>query len=258
MDRRAGVKLLIVDPLPSYLGRGVNDSKNAELRVVLEPFVSEITRPRGVCMLANSHLNKSTDSRTPIHRINGSVAYANLARSVSFVVRDPDDPAHRIFTQVKCNIAPDNLPSIGFRIETRPVATEDGEIETAVPIFDATPIESFDVHDAMTSDKGTGTRGPAPTKRVDLAAWLVDHMKEQGPILFAKLVDEAGEAGFLGAENADGRYQGLTNLYRARDYIPKLPEPHAGWEIVTSKEDGSLMSSNGKHRWLMKAVGSSF
>ena len=36
--------MFIVDPIPSYLGRGVNDSKNTELRQVIEPFLSEVLR----------------------------------------------------------------------------------------------------------------------------------------------------------------------------------------------------------------------
>ena len=75
LKRVAGCKLLIVDPVPSYLGRGVNDSKNAELRSVLEPFIDEVTRPAGVCFTANTHLNKNTDAKTPLHRITGSMAY---------------------------------------------------------------------------------------------------------------------------------------------------------------------------------------
>src|SRR5262249_29674281 len=45
-DRLPDTVLFIVDPLPSYLGRGVNDSKNTEIRQVLEPFIDEILRPR--------------------------------------------------------------------------------------------------------------------------------------------------------------------------------------------------------------------
>src|SRR6185437_6349741 len=64
--------LFIVDPVPSYLGRGVNDSKNIEIRNILEPFLNEIIKPNGICMLGNTHLNKSADAKTPMHRISGS------------------------------------------------------------------------------------------------------------------------------------------------------------------------------------------
>ena len=85
LRRIPGCKMLIVDPIPSYLGRGVNDSKNSELRAVLEPFLELVARPAGICFVANSHLNKSLDSKTPMHRITGSMAYGNLPRNVHFV-----------------------------------------------------------------------------------------------------------------------------------------------------------------------------
>lgn len=259
MALRADTRLLIVDPLASYLGRGVNDSKNAELRAVLEPFIKEVTRPRGVCMLCNAHLNKSVNSSTPIHRINGSVAYANLARSVSFVTRDKDDPTHRIFSQEKCNIAPDNLPAIGFRVETRAIPSEEGDIETAVPVFDAETIAGFSLHEAMASDKGTGSRGPDPSKRVALAEWLFDFLQANGNlVLAAKIFDAAGEAGHVGAQNSKGRWGGLNALYRAKDFVPQLTGDKAGWEVVTSNEDGSLRSVRGHAQWLLRPQGVAF
>jgi hypothetical protein len=94
-DRCPDCVLLIIDPLPSYLGRGVNDFKNSELRTVIEPFISQVLRPAGVCLFANTHLNKTVDHKTPIHRIMGSVAYGNLARNTHIVVRDAQNPDRR-------------------------------------------------------------------------------------------------------------------------------------------------------------------
>jgi hypothetical protein len=94
---------------------------------VLEPFLAEVIAPADVCMIGNTHLNKSVDAKTPMHRIVGSIAYGNLPRNVHFVVRDPDDPERRIFKQAKCNNAPDGLKALAFRIEKREVTSEGGE-----------------------------------------------------------------------------------------------------------------------------------
>ena len=56
--------LMVIDPLPSYLGRGVNDAKNADLRGVMEPFLDVVVRPRGICLVCNTHLNKAADGKT--------------------------------------------------------------------------------------------------------------------------------------------------------------------------------------------------
>ena len=92
-------KLLVFDPLPSYLGKSVNDAKNAELRAAIEPFLDEVTRPLGVCFACNTHLNKSATGSTPLHRVAGSMAYGALPRNVHFVVADPDEPKKRLFLQ---------------------------------------------------------------------------------------------------------------------------------------------------------------
>ena len=133
--------LLIVDTLPSYLGRGVNDSKNTEVRQVLEPFLENVLEPTGVACLGIVHLNKGADARTPAHRILGSVAYSNLARAVYFVARDPEDPARCLFAMAKCNLAPHDVPAIGFRIERRELVSASGElVETSMPVFESEPV----------------------------------------------------------------------------------------------------------------------
>jgi hypothetical protein len=135
--RRPGCTLFVADPVASYLGRGVSDVRNNEVRGVLEPFLAEFIEPRDICMLCNSHLNKSIDVRSPVHRIMGSIAFAALPRNVHIVVRDPENEARRIFAQAKCNNAPDDLPSMAYTVERREVEIDGGEIiETAVPVFE--------------------------------------------------------------------------------------------------------------------------
>lgn len=105
------LKLLIMDPIVSYLGKGVNDQKNDEVRSVMEPFLDEIIRKRGICFLANTHLNKSLEAKNIIHRITGSIAYVNIPRNVHVVFRDSENPEMRFFAQCKCNNSPDDLPA---------------------------------------------------------------------------------------------------------------------------------------------------
>jgi hypothetical protein len=257
LDRLPDLKLLVIDPLASYLGRGVNDSKNNELRAVLEPFIANVVRPRGVALMVNAHLNKSVDIKNPAHRINGSVAYANLARNCHFIVRNPDDPTHRIYAQIKCNNAPDDLPAIGFKVEGRMVDSDGQQIETAVPVFDAETM-TIDIREAMNQDKGAGKRGPDPAKKKELAIRIVEFMKDRGLVPVHEMFRMAGAAGYLGAEKADGRWSSPNPLYRAKDYVPELEAPHDGWEVVTSREDGTICDIKGGHRWLLRAKGSPF
>jgi hypothetical protein len=176
--RRPDCNLFIVDPLASYLGRGVSDARNDEVRGVLEPFVTEIIEPRGVCMLCYAHLNKSLEVRSPIHNVFGSIAFAALPRNVHLVVRDPEAEARRIFAPAKCNNAPDDLPALAFKVERRDVVADAAEvIEAAVPVFEAEPVK-VRLADLMAPRRG------APTHRgeIDRAEdWLRGRL-EAGPV----------------------------------------------------------------------------
>ena len=108
-DLYPDLKLLIMDPIVSYLGKGVNDQKNDEVRDVIEPFLFEIIKERGICFLANTHLNKSVEAKNIVHRITGSIAYVNIPRNVHVVFKDSEAEETRFFAQVKCNNAPGDL-----------------------------------------------------------------------------------------------------------------------------------------------------
>ena len=58
------LQLFIADPVPSFLGRGVNDHKNAEIRSILTPFL-DVIRDFNVAMIAVTHLAKAVDPKRP-------------------------------------------------------------------------------------------------------------------------------------------------------------------------------------------------
>ena len=254
LDRLPNTLFSIVDPLPSYLGCGVNDAKNWELRQIIEPFIEEILRPRGICMAGNTHLNKNIDQKTPIFRILDSVSYSNLARNVHFVVRDWVNPDRRFFKQAKCNNAPDDLPAIAYRIEKKIVPSDSGDIETVIPVFEAATVD-ISLSDHL---NGPGSRpGPVATAIPRLARFLLGFMKEKGPVLLGEIAQAAGEAGLLG-KHKDGKWTSFTFLYRAVDAMPQLPPPDDGWKIVTSKDEPDLLSVKGKARWQLRRANSAF
>jgi hypothetical protein len=183
--------------------------------------------------LGNTHLNKTVDAKTPMHRITGSIAYGNLPRNVHFVVRDPDDPKRRFFKQAKCNNADDDLAALAFRIEPRQIEGEKGEmIETAVPVFEPEPV-SVDLHEAVNGGRERGKRGPKPVKTLKFAEWLHDFLnaEQRAPRQLAKVISAAGEAGLMGERKADGKWSGVGSLYDARDLVPMLPEPRHGMRV---------------------------
>jgi hypothetical protein len=229
---RAGPQtLFIADPIPSYLGRGVNDAKNTEIREVMEPFIHEVIEPFGICMIGNTHLNKAVDAKTPLHRISGSIAYGALPRAVHIVVRDPDDPRRKFFQVAKVNEAPDDVPALAFRVEPREVEGEGGEvIETAVPVFESEGV-SINLNAAINGR--TCRRGFDPVRTTAMAEWLFDHLDGQsGWTHRSDLFAAAGEAGYLGTyDEKTKRWSNIAAFYRAKDLVAKLPEPRAGKRI---------------------------
>jgi hypothetical protein len=225
---------MFADPVPGYLGRGVNDHKNAEVRNVLEPFF-DMLKELGVAFLGNTHFGKATDQRTSVDRILGSVGYVNLARVVWVTVRDPEDPEKRYLCQPKNNYSPDQ-PALVYRITGQDV--EDGEtIRTSRVEFEAEPVEADPDELMAASRKGKGRRGPSPKKTLAVAEWLFDVLSDAPqPTPLAEIFDAAGSKGFVGQKReSNGKWSIPAALYQARDLVPTLPAPRHGKKVFDLK-----------------------
>ena len=105
--------VIFIDPLPSYIGRGVNDRKNSKVRAVLGPFIA-LAADFGMTVVGVTHLGKAIDATKPIaNRVLDSIAYTNLARAVHFVAKDPESPDRKFFMPGPCNYAPGDLGGAG-------------------------------------------------------------------------------------------------------------------------------------------------
>ena len=112
VEKDSSVRLLIIDPLNSYLG-GADYFKDSAVRVMLNPLVQFLEETQIACK-AVMHLNKKTD-QAGIYRIGGSIAFAGVARSILAVTRDPEDHDRRFLRPVKMNYAR-KPEALAFRI----------------------------------------------------------------------------------------------------------------------------------------------
>ncbi len=120
------VRLLVVDPLNSYLG-GADYLKDPDVRAMLNPLIG-FAEDSGIAVLVIMHLNKKTD-QAGIYRIGGSIAFAGVARSILAVTQDPEDRDRRLLRPLKMNYArkPDPL---AFRIgEDLLLTFDDGPVD---------------------------------------------------------------------------------------------------------------------------------
>lgn len=255
--------LIIADPVPAFLGRGVNDHRNADVRQVLEPFVDLMGKYR-VAMEAGTHVGKSTKDKSATDQILGSVAYGNLARRINITWIDPDCPGRYIVTNPKLSVGP-KQPALAYAIE--PFSYESGGkvISTSRLKFEEKTFaaDEYELAQGQKDAHRGRKRGPDPAKMNELVRFLFDFMKGKGPVLLGEIGEAAGKAELIGSQVWDekkGRYKwsNFSALYDAAERVAELPAPDDGWVIITSKVDPDLRSTSGHARWLLRRADAAF
>lgn len=242
--RRCGdLRLVIADTIPSYLGRGVNDNVNIEVRQILEPFVNLLGKA-GAGFLGICHNNKSNDSVNPVHKISGSMAYGNYARVVFCAYEDPESPGRYYMLNHKGNNLPgDKKIARAYTIETKVIINEETRelIETSVVRFekDPVPVTFGQIKAAATR---ISKRGPEATRASDLAVRLRTYLEENpGPRRVGEIMGHFGDLGLVGHLNDSGFWSNGKLLYTARKLVQEIVEteeprlrggkPVTFWEI---------------------------
>jgi putative DNA primase/helicase len=135
IKERGNIKLVIIDPISSYLGK-VDSHKNADVRSVLEPLAEMAARLR-VAVVCNNHFSKAGGNANS--RIIGSVAFVNQARAAFIVTPDAEDDSRLLLVQSKMNIGPIKY-GLAYRIEGRFIEVNGEEIFTSNIIWESAPI----------------------------------------------------------------------------------------------------------------------
>jgi putative DNA primase/helicase len=182
------VKLIIIDPISSYLGPKVDSHVNAAVRGVLEP-VSEMAARLRIAIVAITHPPKGTGI-TAINRFIGSIAFVAAARAAFMVTRDADDPTRRLFLPVKNNLAAVGN-GLAFRLEQRIVGDcREGIVASSVAWESEAVAMTADQALQATDAQGTG-KGCAGSE----AEELLRNALATGPVAMKDIQAEAKEAG---------------------------------------------------------------
>ncbi len=199
LDTMPDCRLVIVDPIGSYLGGQTDSHRDNEVRAVLAPL-ADLANRRGVAVLCVAHTRKGGAAIHADDAVLASVAFVGIARSVLHVLPDLDDPEskRKLLLPGKCNLAP---PSSGwaFTISGHPPRVVYGErVE-----------QSAD--DAVQAAARPGPESVALREATD---WLRKAIAE-GPRLAKEIADEATNgAGITAATLRRAREAAEVEAYR--------------------------------------------
>ena len=185
IKKRVNIRLVIIDPVSSYLGH-VNSHKNADVRAVLEPLGEMAARLR-VAIICNNHFSKGGGSANS--RVIGSVAFVNQARATFIVTPDDEDETRMLLIPSKMNIAPIRH-GLAYRIEGCLINFEDVEIATSRIMYESTPI-TISADQALAALDGTSENRSEKSEAIE---FLEDALRA-GPVSAKDMKREATDAG---------------------------------------------------------------
>lgn len=220
-----GATLLIVDPVTSFLGAGVDMNKAAEVRPILEGL-NRTADELGVTIVFVMHVGKSQGGpSSAAYRALGSVDFVNVARSI-LVVAEKD--GQRFLAHAKQNLSARaqtlsyGLGPSGYRLGAR-------EIPRTV-WHGVTHLTAEDLY-----AQDTKQRGPAPSVSDDQAADLLLEVLTDGPMggndLGAYLKDEH--------DVSERIYKRVRGELKERGHIEDRRDGFMGrvlWHLVNSSE----------------------
>ena len=135
--QRRAARLVVIDPLMTYLASGVNSWRDQDVRRALAPLAALAERT-GAAVLILRHLNKAT-GMSAIQRGGGSIGIIGAARAGLLVAKSPDDPDHeRVLASSKSNLGPP-MPSLRYRL-VAPLQENEGLEEEGLEYLRNVPV----------------------------------------------------------------------------------------------------------------------
>jgi putative DNA primase/helicase len=193
LERKIGeigdVRLIIIDPISSYIGSKFDSHANAAVRGMLEP-VSEMADRLRTAIVSITHPPKGAGT-TAINRFIGSVAFIAAARTAFLVTRDPESNTRRLFLPVKNNLAPLGN-GLAFQVKERLVGAPSQGIVASSVAWETEPV-SISADQALQALEAQAS-GEARSAAVEAEAFL-RNMLGRGAVAVTELKREAHDAG---------------------------------------------------------------
>jgi putative DNA primase/helicase len=176
-------RLVVVDPIGSFLGGRTDAHRDNEVRAVLAP-VAKLAEKYGPAVLVVAHRRKSSGNIADDLAL-GSRAFTGIARSVWHLTHDGDNRSRRLLLPGKNNLVPEGT-GLAFTICGQPPAISWEREPVAMSADDALSVENGDEKKKP---------GPEPQARNQAVGWLRD-LLGAGPMAAGKIKEEAEGAGY--------------------------------------------------------------
>lgn len=167
--------MLVIDPVTSYLPgqklRKVDLNDAGQLRTVLEPWLV-LAQEHNIAIVCVTHFAKDT-TRSMLHRVLGSAAFAQTCRSlIAIISRDDDGPHAKAMVQVKVNLPEHPGGAWKFSTVKVDIATDPRNGKT----ISATRPNWEELDGALTPQSMVGNaRGPVSKYEAAFGMWLKAH-----------------------------------------------------------------------------------
>jgi hypothetical protein len=164
LQRIPDCKLVIVDPVGSFVGGGTETHRDNEIRSVLAP-VATLAEKYGVAVLIVAHRRKAAGERAD-DSVLGSVGFVGIARATWHLTRDREDKARRLLLPGKMNLCREPT-GLAFQITGDPPTLQ----------WEPEPV-LMSADDALAQQNAADTPGPEATARDRAEIWLRERLAD--------------------------------------------------------------------------------
>lgn len=200
-----GARLLIIDPLQSFLPKGTNMGNMTQMRAVFS-MLTKVAQDTDCAIVIIGHLNKNEGARD-IHRTIGSVDIAAAVRSIILVETDKNDRSKRYLRAIKSNY-------------------DESDYSTIQLVFDENKRLSFKVAEAYNVTDNEELH----MLKIERAVGIIQKMLKDKPVPIGDIIAEGAKSDI---SNKTIRRAGKEVLNVSTKYI----DGTAYWKLPSNKDD---------------------
>ena len=165
-----GARLVVIDPLQSFLGGSVDAHRANQTRPIMDGLI-RLADETGCAIVITRHLSKGVGG-SALHRGMGSIDFTGAARSKLLVAPNPNDASRIIMAHSKCNLGKFG-PSLAYAIEDGGVLRWHGKCDLLAGDLLNAPASAEErslLDEAVDFVRETLANGPVPAKEVQSKA----------------------------------------------------------------------------------------